>query len=72
MVFGVQHEWRNKTDMFNIQEKCDKMYSGTRLCWPPLVPVSGVARGGGVFKPPPEIPKALQHCAKRNPICENC
>ena len=21
---------------------------------------------------PPEIPKALQNCAKLNPICENC
>ena len=26
----------------------------------------------GVQTPPPEIPKALQHCAKLNPICENC
>ena len=28
--------------------------------------------GFGVFKLPPEIPKALQSRAKRNPICENC
>ena len=28
--------------------------------------------GGWVFKPPPEIPKALQNCAKLSPICENC
>jgi len=29
----------------------------------------GVPRGGfGVFKPPPEIPKALQNCAKLNLI----
>jgi len=30
--------------------------------------------GVWVFKPlsPPEIPKALQNCAKLNPICENC
>ena len=37
--------------------------------------VSGVPRGVGfgVFNtPPPEIPKALQNCAKLNPICENC
>ena len=33
---------------------------------------SGVLRGGGGFKPPSEIPKALQNCAKLNPICENC
>ena len=26
----------------------------------------------GVQIPPPEIPKALQNCAKLNPICENC
>ena len=26
----------------------------------------------GVFKPPPEIPKALHNRAKLNPICENC
>ena len=30
---------------------------------------SGVPRGGfGVFKPPPEIPKALQNRAKLKPI----
>ena len=28
--------------------------------------------GFGVFKPPPEIPKALQNCVKLNLICENC
>ena len=29
--------------------------------------------GLGVFNhPPPEIPKALQNCAKLNPICEKC
>ena len=38
---------------------------------------SGVPRGGGfgVFKPPPEIPKALQNRAKLNPIVKtvkNC
>ena len=26
----------------------------------------------GVQTPPPEIPKALQNCAKLNPICQNC
>ena len=26
----------------------------------------------GVQTPPPEIPMALQNCAKLNPICENC
>ena len=34
-----------------------------------------VAYGGGVFgvfKHPPEIPKALQNCVELNPICENC
>ena len=36
--------------------------------------ISGVPRGGvvGVFNHPPEISKALQNCAKINPICENC
>ena len=37
--------------------------------------VSGVPSGGGglgVQTPPPEIAKALQNCAKLNPICENC
>ena len=35
---------------------------------------SGVARGGvwGVQTPHPKTPKALQNCAKLNPICENC
>ena len=38
---------------------------------------SGVLRGGGggLIKPPPEIPKALQNCAKLNQIVEtvkNC
>ena len=38
-----------------------------------LVGTSGVPRGGfGMFKPPPEIAKALQNRAKLNPICENC
>ena len=38
---------------------------GISLC------ASGILRGG--FKPPPpKIPKALQNCAKLNPICENC
>ena len=27
--------------------------------------------GWGAQPPPPEIPKALQNCAKLNPICEN-
>jgi hypothetical protein len=31
-----------------------------------------VAYRGGVQIPHPEIPKALQNCAKLNPICENC
>ena len=30
--------------------------------------VSGVTRGVGVFKPPPEIPKTFQNRAKLNPI----
>jgi len=36
---------------------------------------SGVPMGGGVWgvqTPSPEIPKALQNCAKLNPTCENC
>ena len=38
-----------------------------------MIMLSGVPRGGvGVFKPPPQIPKALQNRAKLNPICENC
>ena len=34
--------------------------------------ISGVPRGGWGVQTPPEIPKALQNCAKLNPICENC
>ena len=30
------------------------------------------SEGGGFNPPLPEIPKALQNCAKLNPICENC
>jgi len=39
-----------------------------------LVLLSVAYRGGlGCSNPPhPEIPKALQNCAKLNPICENC
>jgi hypothetical protein len=42
-----------------------------------LVVSSGVPEGGGfgVFKPPPDIPKALQNRAKLNPIVKavkNC
>ena len=41
----------------------------------PLLSLSlSVAYRGGVWgiQTPPEIPKALQNCAKLNPICENC
>ena len=45
----------------------DIMQQMCSTCWI----TSGVPRGG-VQTPPPEIPKALQNCAKLNPICETC
>ena len=37
-----------------------------------IQPVVYPGGGVGVFKAPPENPKAFQNCAKLNPICENC
>ena len=45
--------------------------------WPEAYTILGALQwrteggGFGVFKPPPEIPKALQNRVKLNPICEN-
>ena len=56
-------------DFSEFNSGTDKVHGASRGCSQWRTEVGGF---GVLNLPLPEIPKALQNCAKRNPTCENC
>ena len=67
--------WSGATWLINIVTSLQsdgKMLSSMTGFRPSSGPVAYRGGWGVQTPPPPEIPKALQNCAKLNPIWENC